>query len=107
MTTPYAPVCAGTTATGALQVASTGLSTSGYVLTSNGASALPSFKAAPSGNITITGDSGGGLTGNSFTFTGGTTGLTFTGSGSTETLGAHWQLPMVELMQRHILNLMV
>ncbi len=45
MTTAYAPVCAGTTATGALQVASTGLSTSGYVLTSNGASALPSFQA--------------------------------------------------------------
>jgi hypothetical protein len=30
-----------------LQVASTGLSTSGYVLTSNGAAALPSFQAAP------------------------------------------------------------
>lgn len=47
MTTAYAPVCAGTTATGALQVASTGLSTSGYVLTSNGASAVPSFQAIP------------------------------------------------------------
>jgi hypothetical protein len=46
MTTAYAPVCAGTTATGALQVASTGLSTAGYVLTSNGASAVPSFQAA-------------------------------------------------------------
>lgn len=45
MTTAYAPVCAGTTATGALQVASTGLSTSGFVLTSNGASAVPSFQA--------------------------------------------------------------
>ncbi len=49
MTTAYAPVCAGTTATGALQVASTGLSTAGYVLTSNGASALPSFQAAAGG----------------------------------------------------------
>lgn len=49
MTTAYAPVCAGTTATGALQVASTGLSTSGYVLTSNGASALPSFQAVATG----------------------------------------------------------
>lgn len=48
MTTAYAPVCAGTTATGALQVASTGLSTSGYVLTSNGSSNLPSFQAIPS-----------------------------------------------------------
>lgn len=62
MTTAYAPVCAGTTATGALQVASTGLSTSGYVLTSNGASAVPSFQAtsAPSGvpitvSVTMTG----------------------------------------------------
>lgn len=51
MTTAYAPVCAGTTATGALQVASTGLSTSGYVLTSNGASALPSFQAPASGGF--------------------------------------------------------
>ena len=49
MTTAYAPVCAGTTATGALQVASTGLATSGYVLTSNGSSALPSFQAAAGG----------------------------------------------------------
>lgn len=49
MTTAYAPVCAGTTATGALQVASTGLSTSGYVLTSNGASAVPSFQAPTAG----------------------------------------------------------
>lgn len=44
-TTAYAPICGGTTATGALQAASTGLSTSGYVLTSNGASALPSFQS--------------------------------------------------------------
>ena len=87
MTTPYAPVCAGTTATNPLQVASTGLSSSGYVLTSNGSSALPSFQAAPGGSITITGDTGGGLTGTSFTLTGGTTGLTFAGSGSTEKLG--------------------
>lgn len=47
MTTAYAPVCAGTTATGALQVASTGLSTSGNVLISNGSSSLPSFQAFP------------------------------------------------------------
>lgn len=45
MTTAYSPVCAGTTATGSLQVASTGLGTSGFVLTSNGSSALPSFQA--------------------------------------------------------------
>ena len=35
--TTYAPVCGGTTATGALQSASTGISTSGFVLTSTGA----------------------------------------------------------------------
>ena len=43
-TTAYAPICGGTTATGAMQAAATGLGTSGYVLTSNGASALPSFQ---------------------------------------------------------------
>jgi hypothetical protein len=36
--------------------------------------------------ITITGDTGGPLVGNSFTFTGGSTGLSFNGSGTTETL---------------------
>lgn len=43
--TSYAPICAGTTATGAFQVADTDLSTSGYVLTSNGSSALPTWQA--------------------------------------------------------------
>ncbi len=51
MTTAYAPVAAGTTATGALQVCSTGLSTSGFVLTSTGASSLPTFQALPAGGI--------------------------------------------------------
>lgn len=45
MTTAYAPVISGTTATGALQVASTGLSTSGNILTSTGSSSLPTFQA--------------------------------------------------------------
>jgi hypothetical protein len=45
--TAYAPVIAGTTSTSAFQSASTGLSTSGYVLTSNGSSAVPSFQAIP------------------------------------------------------------
>lgn len=60
MTTAYAPVCAGTTATGALQVASTGLATSGFVLTSTGSSSLPSFQTvSASGAITtVDGDSG-------------------------------------------------
>ena len=47
MTTANAPVCAGTVATGALQVASTGLNTSGNVLISGGSSAVPSFLAFP------------------------------------------------------------
>ncbi len=48
-TTAYAVLCGGTTSTGALQpVASLGLS--GYVLTSNGAGALPTFQAAGSGS---------------------------------------------------------
>lgn len=85
--TAYAPVCGGTTTTGALQSATTGFTNSGYILTSNGASALPSWQAAPSGNISITGDSGGALVSNAFTFTGGSTGLTFAGAGTTETLG--------------------
>lgn len=86
-TTAYAPICGGTTATGNFQAASTGLSTSGYILTSTGASSLPTFQAPAASSITITGDSGGGLTGSSFTFTGGTTGLTFGGAITTETLG--------------------
>lgn len=44
-------------------------------------------QAIPSGNISITGDSGGALSSNAFTFTGGSTGLTFAGAGTTETLG--------------------
>lgn len=50
--TAYAPVIAGTTATGAFQSASTGLATSGFVLTSNGASAVPSFQAPSGGGMT-------------------------------------------------------
>lgn len=49
-TTAYAPICGGTTTTSALQAASTGLSTAGYVLTSNGSSALPSFQASGGGS---------------------------------------------------------
>ena len=86
MTTAYAPVVAGTTATGALQVASTGLSTSGFVLTSTGASSVPTFQTPAASSISITGDTGGALTGAAFTFAGGTTGLAFGGAGTTETL---------------------
>lgn len=84
-TTAYAPICAGVTATGALQVASTGISNSGYVLTSTGSSSLPTFQTPAASSISITGDSGGALSSSSFTFTGGTSGAVFAGSGSTFT----------------------
>lgn len=49
--TAYAVICGGTTATGAHQsIASVG--TSGQVLTSNGAGALPTFQAAAGGGVT-------------------------------------------------------
>lgn len=51
-TTAYAVLCGGTTTTGALQsIASVG--TSGQVLTSNGAGALPTFQAASAGSPTM------------------------------------------------------
>jgi hypothetical protein len=51
-TTAYAVQCGGTTSTGALQsIASAG--TSGQVLTSNGAGALPTFQAAPAAGLGI------------------------------------------------------
>ena len=83
-TTPLA-VQIGNATNGGLQSLSFG--TSGQVLTSNGAGSSPSWQAAPASSITITGDTGGALTGDSFTFTGGTTGLKFNGGGTTETLG--------------------
>ncbi len=43
-------------------------------------------QAIPASSISITGDTGGALFGNAFTFTGGTTGLSFGGAGSTETV---------------------
>jgi hypothetical protein len=92
-TTAYAPICGGTTATGAFQAASTGLSTSGYVLTSNGASALPSFQALPASGIsTINGDTGS-VTGSTVSIKGnGPTGagqtVKFSGSGTAMSLAA-------------------
>lgn len=50
-TTAYGLIAAGTTATGAFQQVS-GTGTSGQVLTSNGAGALPSWQAAGGGGIT-------------------------------------------------------
>lgn len=48
--TAYAVVCGGTTSTGALQNVS-GVGSSTNVLTSSGAGALPTWAAAPSGNV--------------------------------------------------------
>lgn len=48
--TAYEVVCGGTTTTGALQSVG-GLGTATQILTSNGAAALPTFQAAPTGNI--------------------------------------------------------
>lgn len=45
--TAYAPIFGGTTSTGAVQSGTVG--TSGQVLTSNGAGALPTFQSAPTG----------------------------------------------------------
>ncbi len=70
-------------ATGSLTSVAVG--TTGQVLTGVTGSD-PVFAAPAASSITITGDTGGGLTGNSFTFTGGLTGLVFNGAGTTETL---------------------
>jgi hypothetical protein len=55
-------------------------------VTINTATGAIGSDAAPLTSISITGDTGGALTGSAFTFSGGTTGLSFGGSGSTETL---------------------
>lgn len=47
----YAPIVGGTTTTGALQQATTGFSTSGYVLTSTGSTSLPTWQAASISSI--------------------------------------------------------
>lgn len=52
--TAYSVICAGTTATGAFQNVS-GLGTSGQVLTSNGAGALPTWQAAGGAVSSVTG----------------------------------------------------
>ena len=50
--TPYAPIAGGTTSTGAHQSLDTGISSVGYVLTSNGSSALPTWQPASGGGLT-------------------------------------------------------
>lgn len=51
--TAYAVLCGGTTSTGAFQSIA-GVGTSGQILTSNGAGALPTFQAAPGGGTAAT-----------------------------------------------------
>jgi hypothetical protein len=63
--TAYAPIVGGTTTTGVLQSAATGISNSGYVLTSTGASSLPTWQASGGGGgiTTINVDNSGSVTG--------------------------------------------
>ena len=51
--TAYAPICGGTTSTSPLQSGDSGISNSGYVYTSNGASSLPSFQEVSVGGGTL------------------------------------------------------
>jgi hypothetical protein len=83
--TAYAVLCGGTTSTNPIQsIASVG--TSGHILTSNGAGALPTFQVAPATGVTsIAGDTGGAQSGPAITFAGGTTGLSFGGAANTIT----------------------
>jgi len=71
-----------TNAIGALDVATPGAA--GTILTSNGATAKPTFKAPATSSITISGNTGS-TTGTSFTFTGGTSGEVFTMAAGTMT----------------------
>lgn len=67
--TAFAPLFGGTTSTGAFQSGSLG--TSGWVLTSNGAGALPTFQAAAGGSFVALDGSTIGATGNVQKFTAG------------------------------------
>ena len=84
--TAYSVICGGTTTTAALQAVAT-LGTSGQVLTSNGAAALPTWQNAATGSVTSV--SG---TANRITSTGGTTPVidisaSYVGQTSITTLG--------------------
>lgn len=87
--TPYAVICGGTTSTSPLQsVASVG--TSGQILTSNGAGALPTFQTngGAAGAVTFhTDGSDATASGNAITIAGGA-GITTNGSGATVTITA-------------------
>lgn len=86
--TAYAVLCGGTTVSGPLQSIA-GVGTSGQVLTSNGAAALPTFQPTAGSIITLTGDTGGALASGSFTFNANTnsgSSVFFAGSGTTLSL---------------------
>lgn len=82
--TAYSVICAGTTATGAFQNVS-GLGSSGNVLTSNGAGALPSWQAASGGGITTLAGDSGTATGSTVTIAGGSN-ITTSASSATVTV---------------------
>lgn len=87
--TAYAPICGGTTGTGAFQSAATNIANTGYVLTSNGNAALPSFQALSGlgAILTITGNSGGAESPSAGNFNiVGTGSITVAGSAATETV---------------------
>lgn len=67
--TAFAPIAAGTTSTGPFQSISTGISTSGNTLTSNGAGRLPSFQRS-NGSIVLIQQQIANNTFSTFTFTG-------------------------------------
>jgi hypothetical protein len=81
--TAYAPIVGGITTTGVLQSAATGISNSGYVLTSTGASSLPTWQAAAVTGITTLDADSGSATGSTVTISGGSTGLTTIASAAT------------------------
>lgn len=74
------------------RLVTTAVGTATNVLTSNGAGMAPTFQALPSSSITLTGDTGGGLTGTSFTIKAGQSSqnagssVKIAGSGTTLTL---------------------
>ncbi len=70
---------------GTSSIVATAVGSTGQVLTGVTASD-PVWASPAASSISITGNTGGALTGAAFTFSGGTTGLSFGGSGSTETL---------------------
>ena len=79
--TAYSVLCAGTTSTGEFQNVS-GLGSSNYVLTSNGANALPTWQVIPTTIATIDGNSGS-VTGATVTFETANSTAIFSGSSST------------------------